>query len=235
MVFVGIVTGVFLPVRLTFWTYVSHAWHTNLGMMTVIALTMFCLVRSGKLGWFGKLFHREMARITSNKMIKKLLIASLFDIIPILFFLQIIDIGEDRKEELELILALSNPYSPAVMSIKSGDSEHIISIPMKTMIVAQTIQPDLSNKILMEHIQERTFPLPLMGYILNKMNLDMTRGWGSHFASVYLIEQLEGIGLYFFYRYVYQIEPKGTAWKKLGLYDNKIKLYIRAKPKKIHK
>ena len=68
MIVGGIMPGIFLPVRVLFYTYVSQYWLGSFGLVSAIALLMFVLTKKNKLGWFGVLFQKQMSKITRGKI-----------------------------------------------------------------------------------------------------------------------------------------------------------------------
>ena len=56
-------TGLLLPVRLLFVTFVSDSWIGSFGVISVISISILILAKKGKLGEFGHMFQRQMAEI----------------------------------------------------------------------------------------------------------------------------------------------------------------------------
>lgn len=97
----------FLPVRLLFWTYISHNWLGNLGMMSIIGLTMFALVKKNKLGNFGIYFTNRIRRFIYHRLFFMVLLTPLYTVVFLLFALWAIDRGEFLYEhEREYILGI---------------------------------------------------------------------------------------------------------------------------------
>lgn len=182
----GVMTGILLPARLLFITYVSHDTWGSLGLISAISVIMVILVKKKRLGSFGRLFEKEMFRLTTGK--KRLFIATMMTIMIMYFSfsLYLIDKANtvyfDEKERVKIqVLAhygnlnLQNPGD----IIKTLEPEKVISgVPeyadsalndIKSIIITQGIVNDMSN-----------------GYIL-------------HFHSVFLVEGLELLGVYIFY------------------------------------
>ena len=63
----AVITGIFLPVRLLFYTYISSHWLGSFGLVSAVSVLMYVLVKKKKLGWFGVLFEKQMGRITKGK------------------------------------------------------------------------------------------------------------------------------------------------------------------------
>ena len=63
LIVIAVMSGVFLPVRLVYYTYVTHHVGLNLGLMSAIAVGMYVLVHYNKLGIFGIYFKNRIRRI----------------------------------------------------------------------------------------------------------------------------------------------------------------------------
>lgn len=241
----SIVAGlIFLPVRLLFYTFVSHAWHTNLGLMTSIAVLIFLLVKYNKLGRFGKLFHRVMIRVASSKIIgAELIFGMCFNIFISWFGLYLYDYAEAHMDEIYLMNAIVNPYG---IQFKASDVNFLnnTNIPKQYTTMefskmmqspfwireqARAMQPEMQAHFLETHMSSVIF---FLAYVIQIANDDALHGWGTHFTAVFFVEELEGAGLYFFYRKVY-LTQYGTPWKDLGMYEKNIKRFIK-KNKKIY-
>ena len=72
VIFFVVTFGVFLPVRWFFYGYVTHHVLPNLGMVTLIAVVVFLLVRSGKLGFVGRAFKRQMIRFVASRTFRRI-------------------------------------------------------------------------------------------------------------------------------------------------------------------
>ena len=70
LILLGITIGVFLPIRVVFAAYISDDWLGNLGLMTAFALVLVLLIKKKKLGWFGRMFERQMRKSMRGKTVK---------------------------------------------------------------------------------------------------------------------------------------------------------------------
>ena len=62
-----VMTGIFLPVRFLFVSFVSDHWFGSFGIVSALAIIMVVLSRKGKLGKFGEMFQRQMMKIHTGK------------------------------------------------------------------------------------------------------------------------------------------------------------------------
>jgi len=182
----GVMTAILLPVRLIFVTYVSNDTWGSLGVISLISVIMVVLVKKKRLGSFGRLFEKEMIRLTRGK--KRLFVTTMMTVMVMYFSFSLFLIDQantvyfDEKERVKVQvlshygnLNLQDPED--VLSVLEPEKV-IAGVPeyadsalndIKAMIITQGIVNDLSN-----------------GYIL-------------HFHSVFLVEGLEILGVYIFY------------------------------------
>lgn len=131
----GILTGVLLPVRVIFYTFVSQYWIGSLGLMSAVAIVMFVLVKKRKLGWFGPMFENQMAHVTRGKVGKAALGLTLLSIIFFSGSLLLIERGNSiylgEKTQFESIF--DGAMSPYVLT---GNEKRIDFVPsVSTAIV----------------------------------------------------------------------------------------------------
>jgi hypothetical protein len=63
----GVMTGLLLPVRLLFVTFVSDSWIGSFGVISVISISILILAKTGKLGEFGNMFQRQIEKLLKGK------------------------------------------------------------------------------------------------------------------------------------------------------------------------
>src|SRR3990172_12802223 len=63
----AVMTGLLLPVRLVFYTYVSTHWFGSFGLVSAISVLMVVLVKKKKLGRFGQMFENQMRKVQRGK------------------------------------------------------------------------------------------------------------------------------------------------------------------------
>ena len=74
----AVLTLVLLPVRLLFVAFVNSSTLGSLGVVSIISILMIILVKKQRLGSFGKMFERQMFRLTRGK--KRIFVASVMSI-----------------------------------------------------------------------------------------------------------------------------------------------------------
>jgi hypothetical protein len=239
-IFLISMSSIFLPVRFFYWTYVSHTWHTNLGLMTGIVIVLFFLVRKKKLGWFGDLYHRQMIRVAANRKIGiALLLSTIINTTLFWGILYYYDYGESHKDDILLYNALLNPYGlkPTRSDISFngtafniGQDVKLFYSPYYLQEYVRDIQPDLKVHLFYIHITDFQF---MAGWLDYSLNTTLTNSWGTHFAAVAFIGEIEGMGLWYFYRRVYMIKI-GYSWEELKMFDKQIKKYVKISKKIKH-
>lgn len=75
IILLGVTAAVFLPLRLLAGQYLVEHWLGNLGIATLISVTLIVLVKKGKLGPFGVIFKNQMTKALWGKSAKIILLA----------------------------------------------------------------------------------------------------------------------------------------------------------------
>ena len=177
-----VTTGIFLPIRILFASYISEHWLGSLGLVSAIGLLFVFLIKQNKLGWFGKMFEKQMKKTIGGKTGKYIIVISVLFLIYFGTSLYFIDKGNtvyfDDKEIFSSVMS-SNDFS-------------IENIPVEKLNGPQP----LLNIPGIQWITNFDYALSIAYAIMD----DTTDGWLSHFIVVVFVEQLEMIGLLCFYR-----------------------------------
>jgi hypothetical protein len=183
----GVITGIFLPVRLLFYNYFSAHWIGSLGLVSSLMFVLILLAHKRKLGRFGDLFLNQLTKTIKGKSGK---VAIIFSLVLIAYFgstLVWIERGNtvysDEKHIVSKILFLN--YGSDKMD--ANDVHKIMNIrPGNTLI-------DASNVNYVDQVLSMTYAI---------MN-DMMGGWMINLDMILLVEQLEFLGFIIIYRRVY--------------------------------
>ncbi len=183
IVFVA-VTGLFLPVRMVFYSYVSSHWIGSLGLTSSILLVITFLAHKNKLGRFGSIFVEQMTKTMRGRSGKITICFSLLLIIYLGSTLLWIERGDttysDEKQIVSQLVFSHSNLSPS--------------------------QVQDMNKILQVHKNDIFFVVSRFDQIVSMtyaiMN-DAMGGWLVNLDTILLIEQFEVLGLVFFYRKLY--------------------------------
>lgn len=183
---IALFTGVFLPVRLVFYTYVSPYWLGSFGLITAIMVTLIILSRKGKLGYVGYIIQKQVMSFSKGRFGK----LALFNIIFFIYVFSLAIYGiESAPEELKQQM-INTLAQEGVTDLDTAidSSDRLVwtgpgaAIPFFSVIVILT-------------------PNNLGAVIYSLMN-DFTDGWLLHFTTVFLIEELEVLGLVVYFRYI---------------------------------
>jgi len=183
----GVITGIFLPVRLVFYNYFSAHWIGSLGLVSSLMFVLILLAHKRKLGRFGDLFLNQLTKTIKGKSGK---VAIIFSLVLIAYFgstLVWIERGNtvysDEKHIVSKILFLN--YGSDKIDI--NDAHKIMNIrPGNTLI-------DASNVNYVDQVISMTYAI---------MN-DMMGGWMINLDMILLVEQLEFLGFIIIYRRMY--------------------------------
>ena len=180
LVVFSVITGIFLPVRLIFYTYVSTHWIGSLGLVSVILMTITFLAHKNKLGRFGNIFLTQMTKTMKGKSGVLAMGLSLLMIAYLGSTLVWIERGNtiylDEKQIIsQMILPDSNPSASQVK-----DMDKILQMQNNDIFGFSRFDQTVS-----------------MTYAI--MN-DMMGGWLVTLDTVLLIEQFEVLGMILFYR-----------------------------------
>ena len=229
-----VLLATFLPVRLFFYTYVSQYWLGNLGVMTVIALTLVLLVHKNKLGWFGIYFKNRVRHLVFGRVIWLVVFFALWSIAFNAFLLIEIDKVQsgDNKDEIDFFLAILvvNQTDGTVFDDVHDLKELGLYPSNSTINEFRTGLFDGTNSTLdkiNESVNEDNiihFVDLMLAVTIYEYN-EKTGAFASHFLTVFLIEEIEGLGLLVFYR-IFYFKRVGVTWQTIGLPKN-IKKFVR--------
>jgi len=182
LIILAITTGIFLPIRVLFTAYVSEHWLGSLGLVSAFGLLFVVLIKQNKLGWFGRMFEKQMKKTIGGKTGKYIIFVSVLFLIYFGSSLYFIDKGNTIYFEDKEIFS----------SVMSSNEFTIENIPVEKLNGPQP----LLNIAGIQWITNFDYALSIAYAIMD----DTTDGWLSHFIVVVFVEQLEMIGLLCFYR-----------------------------------
>ena len=175
-----------LPIRLFFVEYVTDHWLGSLGMITVITVSLIILSKKGYLGWFGTAFIRQMNRIHKGK---RKYIAIPMMALYLSFFISTlvgIEMGNTiyQYPKEEFVALLPNEIDPTLHSsfnaIKDAEPEDMIK---GFMTIGYLI----------------VFRFDVWAIFVAILD-DLADGYVRHFAMVFLVEQIEVIGVIIYFK-----------------------------------
>ncbi len=181
----GVMTGVLLPVRLLFVTYVSSDWFGSFGIISVISIIMIVLTKKGKLGKFGEMFERQINKLQKGKKAKIV-----------------------YGQSIILLLILGG----SIFAIEQGNSTYV---DLKNQILEEheefTEPEEILKKAEQLEIQDWILGVlglflaifiafPQLSAVLAVLN-DSFDGWILHFYTVAFVEYIELFGILIYFRY----------------------------------
>lgn len=187
----GVVTGIFLPVRMVFYAYFSAHWIGSLGLVSSLMFVLIFLAHKQKLGRFGNLFLNQMTKTIKGKSGKIAIVLSLILIAYFVSTLMWIERGNTTYSDEKHLVSnmLFSNYDAHKMSL--SDIHKIMGIKQGNTIF------DASNVNYADRIISMTYAI---------MN-DMMGGWMVNLDTILLVEQFEFLGFIVLYRKIYN-SPK---------------------------
>ncbi len=186
-----VMTGIFLPVRFVFVTFVSDHWFGSFGIISAFAVIIVILSKKGKLGKFGEMFQRQMMKIHTGKRRKFIYTNMALTVFIMGLSIVSINLGNsaylDQKNEI-LEMADSQGQSlrePADMQQLTEEFHEISTVQLLEALVAMPV-------LLI-------YQFPYFAGLMAIEN-DLTSGFFLHFSTVGFVEVLEMIGVLIFYR-----------------------------------
>jgi len=187
-----ILVFILLPVRVLFVSYVNDHWLGSFGIVSLVSFIVLYLAKKDKLGWFGRAFVRQLFKIRNGKRKYIFFVGAAFSL---LYFGSII-IGVE----------LSNTYL------------NELKTELQTATGLDSLN-DISYDLTIDDIQKTFYGIiarpDLLAISIGVMN-DMTHGYLLHFAIVFVVEELELIGIYFFTTYYLKPELNNLTKQNLS-------------------
>ena len=181
----GVMTGILLPVRLLFVSYVSDDWFGSFGIISAISITMIILTKKGKLGKFGEIFERQINKLQKGKRAKIV-----------------------YGQSIIFLLILGG----TIFAIEQGNSAYV---DLKNQLLVEheefTDPQEILKKTEQLEVQDWFFGVlglflavfvafPQLSAVLAVLN-DSFDGWILHFYTVAFVEYLELFGILLYFRY----------------------------------
>jgi len=188
----GTMTGILLPVRLVFVSYFSDEWLGSFGLISAISVILVILAKKQKLGRFGEMFENQMILLHRGK--RRILVYSLATFIVLYFSASIYSINEGNSTYLQEKNLLLQQFKEGEISIDGLVSSGPEITPEKVATAVFTYVT-----YWFENFEEIA--------IVNAITNDFTDGYILHFHTVFLVEQLEIVGILIFYRFYIKEKP----------------------------
>lgn len=189
LLIIFISAGIFLPVRVLFTSYVSEHWLGSVGLVSAFAILLTVLIKKKKLGWFGRMFENQMRKTIGGKTGKYIICFAIFFLAYFGATLLFIDRGNTIYLEDKEIFYF------AIMEKGGYNVEDISTYELiGPQLISYTDPENFLNLAKLEYMFSIAYSV---------MN-DVSDGWLSHLVVVMFVEQIEVIGLLFFFRNIYK-------------------------------
>jgi len=186
-----VMTGIFLPVRFLFVTFVSDHWFGSFGIISAVAIIMVILAKKEKLGKFGQMFQRQMIKIHTGKRRKLIYTHLALSVFLTGLFIVSINLGNtiyvDQKNEI-IQIAESNGESLTEPADMQRLTQELKEVPLDQLLASLAAMPILL-----------IYQFPYFAGLMAIEN-DLTSKFFLHFSTIGFVEALEMIGVLIFYK-----------------------------------
>lgn len=189
----GVMTGILLPVRLLFVTFVSDNWLGSFGIITAVSVTILVLVKKGKLGEFGNMFQRQIDKLLRGK--RKIIVYAESAFVLFLLGTMIVAINmgnsvySDMQDDYEIITEIDNPETLMEQTEDWTANDWfsgLIAAPIAFVVA-----------------------FPQMSAVIASIDGALD-GWLMHFYTVGFVEYAEFLGILLLYRFVIKTKSKAA-------------------------
>ncbi len=183
----SVMTGILLPVRLFFVTYVSDNWFGSFGLISLVSISIIILTKKQKLGAFGRMFERQLAKLQHGKRAKLAYGQSVFFLLILGGTIFAIEAGNYQYEE-----------------IKAQINEDFSEFSDKGLLLEKSkeIKPEEWVYGIVGLILAVFFAFPQLAAVLSILN-DTFDGWILHFYTVGFVEYLELFAILLIHRFTF--------------------------------
>ena len=192
----AVLTLVLLPARLLFVEFVDSSTLGSLGVISTISILIVVLVKKQRLGRFGKMFERQMLRLTRGK--KRIFVVSVMSISLAYFGFSLVAIEQGNTlylEKKEIIKAqLAEQYEIDFSNIES---------------VSQALEPEEVISGMPNYFAAIFYNFKDIAITQAIIN-DYSNGMIQHFHTVFFVEGLEVIGIFIFLAIVFRKQKEGV-------------------------
>jgi hypothetical protein len=184
-IILGFTGAIFLPIRLLLGQYLVENWLGMLGAASLISFILIILVKKGKLGKIGQIFQRQMTKTLW---------------------------GRSAKWIVLMLVVFSAYFGTTILLVEKGNTEYFADKQIISENFASKLDRDTIAKIQGPHahdafgiaqLQHLEYFLAISYALIN----DTTNGWLVNLHLIMFVEQIEILGLLWFYRRVFRPQP----------------------------
>lgn len=183
LILLSFTAAVFLPLRLFVNEYVSDHWFGSLGIASLISIGLILLVKKNKLGRFGDAFKNQISKALWGRSAKLVIAVLVFFAFYFGTTIVLIDRGNTVYLEDKEILLQNIEH-------KTFDKTALASLS----------GPQTNNIVGLEQIQQMEYLFSISYAMLN----DTTDGWLANLHLILFVEQIEVLGLLWFYKKIFK-------------------------------
>jgi len=184
LIIAGFLIGIFLPIRLVFVEYVTDQWLGNFGLISGLSLALLILMKKGKLGRIGVIFEKQMKKTIFGKTGKFVIV---FSVLSLTYF------------------GSSMMFIERGVTVYSEDQELFYDAIIQNKNLDQIHPSNLKNiQIVYESDNVFYYTFDYAFSITYSIMNEFSGGWLEHLYFILLVEQVEVLGIFLFYRVFYR-------------------------------
>ena len=189
----SVMTGLLLPVRLIFVTFISDDWLGSFGIISAISVIMLVMVKKKKLGEFGNMFERQIEKLLTGK--RKLLVyaESVFVVSLLGVMILAITLGDSTYSHMK---------DEFLISQQINTPENLTEYA-NNWTINDWLQGFLAAPIAFVTM------FPQMSAVISQIDASLN-GWLLHFYTVGFVEYTEFLGILILYRFVIKTKSKAA-------------------------
>jgi len=189
LIFLAITFCIFLPVRLLFYNFVSDWWVGSFGAITLVMILMLFLTKHNKLGYLGRIWKKQILKISKGKLGIIIIIQSIFFITMFSSIVWLTDVNRNTVETSELKDEIAKKGIDDLQSMGSAlafQDWRILLLP-ETWVQMYIFYSENPQKV---------------GQLYAVID-DFSYGFHQHLNIVWLVEELETLAFVLYFRYFY--------------------------------
>ena len=189
----AVITGLLLPVRLLFVTFVSDDWLGSFGVISAISVTILVLAKKKKLGEFGNMFQRQIEKLLKGKRRIVVYAETIFVLVLMGSMILAINQGNstysDMQDQFLVSQEIDNPEKIMEQTSEWTSNDWFYGF-ITAPVAFVTAFPQMSAVIA---------------------SIDgALDGWLMHFYTVGFVEYSEFLGILLAYRFVIKTKSKAA-------------------------
>jgi len=185
-------TGIFLPIRLVFYSFVSEIWIGSFGLISGVLILVMYLAHKERLGAIGRIVNRQVHSFSKGKIG----LLSILYLVFVIYLYSLVIYGVENPPEIRKAEFMAVLEEEGITDLESAS--HAENIGWSGPAASWGILFSLIIILIPNSISFALFS------IIN----DWTDGWMIHFATVFLIESLEALGLILYFRFRHGLQIK---------------------------